>query len=207
MLTSLIDLTSTGEFEDDGAISITSADHVGQDLVLGLSLFLPDGQIEKRAIQCRSPRCYRIGAAEREDSIAVLDDHVLLWPSVQFKVQLHFNGSATDSRPVLGALALQHYQLLGEWFPFPEFVNGELFRDLFRFGSGLLATGPQAVMEAYGDVLDEFGIGHSSPPGRPPSWWNGTSWQEERERLHLLLIGRSYVVAPEFSEITDMHLC
>jgi hypothetical protein len=119
-------------------------------------------------------------------------------------VELYFNGRAQDSRTLIGALFTSHLRIVGEWFAFSHFINAALFfykADLLDTGHGLLAKGPEAVINEYRAVLAEFGIRHSSPPSRQPSWWDGTSWQVEQERLHVLLVNESYVVAPEFREV------
>jgi hypothetical protein len=203
VLTSLIDLTNTGEFEDAGSIRVSHAEYAGQDLLLRLDVALPEGDHEERSVLCRAPREHRILASEFADSVEVANDHVLIWPYSQPEVELYFNGSVQDSRMLIGALVLSHLRIVDEWFELSRFLNPGLFSgavDPLRTGHGLLAKGPESIIDAYRAVLAEFGIRHSSPPPRDPCWWDGNSWHTEQERLHVLLVGQSYVVGPEFRE-------
>lgn len=203
MLSALIATVDTGEFEDNGSLFIDAASARDSDLVICLRLNLPDGSKDARQVLCRRPRSYELMAAECADNLSVSDDHVLLWPHTQKKAALYFNGRADDSRSLLGALVQMHFRTVGEWFPFTTFMNDALFSpscDLLGAQSGLLADGPEPLIDSYAAVLDDFGIRHSTPPPRAPGWWDGVQWQHSTEKLHVLIIGRSYVVAPEFAE-------
>ena len=195
--------TATGEFEDNGSLCIEEASAHQDGLLVRLRLTLPEGGNDVRSIYCHQPRSHELFAAEFIDALSVCEDHVLLWPHLQKKTALYFNGRAVDTRSLLGALVETHYRILGEWFPFTKFMNDSMFSpivDLLGSQSGLLAEGPEQLIASYGEVLTEFGIRHSSPPSRDPSWWDGTRWQPETERLYALVIGRSYVIAPNFTE-------
>ena len=203
MLTSLIEIINTGEFEDNGSLSIEAASAHQDGLLVRLRLVLPDGGSDVRSVYCHRPRSHELLAAEFADDLSVCEDHVLLWPHVQEKNALYFNGRADDGRSLLGALLQTHHQAVGEWFEFTRFMNDALFSpavELLASQSGLLAEGPEPLIASYRSVLTDFGIRHSSPPSRDPSWWDGTQWQPETERLYALVIGRSYVIAPNFTE-------
>jgi hypothetical protein len=132
-------------------------------------------------------------------------DHFLIWPHSHPQVQLYFHGRAENSRALLGALLMTHFQIFGESVPFTRFMNSAIFSqriDLLNVGYGLLATGPESAISAYRSVLTDFRIRHSSPPSQEPKWWDGSSWQTERETLYLLMMGDSFIVAPEFLELS-----
>jgi len=203
MLTSLLEIIGTGEFEDNGSLFIEAASADQDGLLVRLRITLPDGSNDVRSIYCDQPRSHELLAAEFVNDLSVCDDHVLLWPHLQRKTALYFNGRADDTRSLLGALIKTHYRIVGEWFPFTKFMNDSLFSpkfDLLASQSGLLAEGPEQLVASYRSVLTDFGIRQSSPPSREPSWWDGTRWQPETEKLYALVIGRSYVIAPNFTE-------
>ena len=203
MLPSLLDVIDTGEFEDNGSLYIEEASTHRDGLSIRLRLVLPDGDHTIRTIVCHQPRSHALLAAVPCCDLSVVEDHVLLWPHSQSIRALYFNGRATDPRSLLGALVETHYRIVGEWIPFERFMNDALFSpaiDLLDSHSGLLAEGPDQLIIAYSNVLTDLGIRHSSPPSREPSWWDGTQWQLETEKLYALIIGPSYVVAPAFSE-------
>ncbi|MBX3416287.1 MAG: hypothetical protein KF851_01690 [Pirellulaceae bacterium] len=205
MLKSLLEIIDTGEFEDNGSLCIEEALTHQDDLLVRLRLKHPDGGTEHRTILCHQPRSHFLQAAEYFDDLSVCDDHVLLWPHSQLQAALYFNGRPDNAHALLGALVETHHRTLNDWFPITRFMNNSLFSpnvELLASGSGLLAEGPFGIIDAYASVLETFNIRHSSPPRRPPSWWDGTRWQPETEKLYALIMGSSYVVGPNFTENT-----
>lgn len=204
MLSSLLSVIDNSEFEDNGSLCIESVSTRHQDLLLQLRLRLPEGRTERRSILCERIRSHRIYAAKHADNLSVCDDHVVLWPHSEEQVNLYFNGKPRDKYALLGALLEAHARATHHWFPFTQFMNGALLSpsiELLNCQAGFLACGPQRLINAYRLVLESFGIQHSSPPPKPPHWWDGSQWQIETENLHAFILGDSYVVAPNFTEI------
>jgi len=205
MLDSLRKIIDKGEFEDNGSLVIENAMLNQDDLLIRICLTLPDGPAERRSILCRQPRSHSVIAAEFADHLDLCDNHVLLWPHCQQQVALYFNGRPADRFSLLGSLVDAHYRAVGDWIPFTKHVNSALFSPsccLLDSGSGLLAEGPAGLIDEYRAVLQTYGIRQSSPPAREPSWWDGARWRPETEKLYALIMGTSYVVAPDFSDIT-----
>jgi hypothetical protein len=201
VLESLLELAQTDEFEDAGEIFISTAVFEGLDLRLQLQIRHPDGENSVHSILCHRPRKYHVLAAEVEDSISLLADHVLLWPHVQPRVELYFNRRVTDGRALLGALFLRHQELVGDWFPFAQFMNSAFFQPhMLETAHGQLAEGPTEIIAAFVEVLKQFDIRTTTITAGEPAWWDGTSWRTEVKPLHVLLIGNSYVVSPAFTE-------
>lgn len=205
MLDSLREIIDTGEFEDNGSLWIEEVSRDSDSLLIRICLNLSDGPRERRTILCRQPRCDYLIAGEPSDYLDLSNDHVLLWPHRQQRVALYFNGRPNDRLSLLGSLVEAHYRTVGEWIPFTQYMNSALFAPsccLLDSGSGLLAEGPIKLIDEYRAVLHTYGIRHSSPPAREPTWWDGTRWQPETEELYVLIIGSSFIVGPGFSETT-----
>ena len=87
-----------------------------------------------------------------------------------------------------------HHQLVGDWFPLSRFINcAHDFAGLVSGGHGKLAEGPEPLITAYQQVMQQHGF-TTSLTSRPPLYWNGEAWVEPGE-LVVVVLGSSYVVA------------
>jgi hypothetical protein len=201
VLTQLFEFTGTIEYEEDGWLTITSADWDGSTLILTVRVHVP-GTLDKQCrIACQQPRSHRIIALENDCLVSLAADHVVLYPHNQKQSELYFNGRPTDALSLFGALIESHQVAVGNWFSVDHFLNlSGRSTDILRGGHGLLAKGPVPMLNTYANVLDRYGIKHSSVGSRDPEWWNGHQWTAETEQLYALIIGKSFVVAPSFTE-------
>ena len=201
MLTQILELTGTLEYEEDGWSTITSADWDASDLILLVRVRVPDAPDHQFRIACQQPRSHRILALTNDNLVSLTTDHVVLWPHNQKQGDLYFNGTPSDPLSLLGALIESQRDAVGNWFPVDHFLNlPGRSAEILRGGHGLLAKGPVSLLDTYAHVLDNHGIKHSSLAPRDPVWWNGDQWMPETEQLHALIVGDSFVVAPSFSE-------
>jgi len=201
VLSQFLALTETLEYEDDGWLSITSAEWERSTLTLTTSVRLPDAAHHNFRIVCTDPRSHHIVAAGVDDLVTLTADHVVLWPNTEQQGELYFNGAPNDPASLLGSLIETHLETVGRWYAVDYFLNlSGHATDVLRGGHGLLAKGPVPLLKAYAEVLDRHGASHSSPPYRDPVWWSDSQWIPEREQLFALIVGESYVVAPTFLE-------
>ncbi|MEQ1906128.1 MAG: hypothetical protein ABL888_18225 [Pirellulaceae bacterium] len=201
MLTQLFELTDTIEFEEDGWLTITSANWEGSNLILSIQVRVP-GTFEKQFhIVCHQSRSHRIIALANDSLVLLSSDHVVLYPHNQKQGDLYFNGRPSDPLSLLGALVESHRAAVGTWFSVDHFLYlpGQP-ADILRGGYGLLAKGPVQLLATYANVLDSYGIKHSLVDSHDPIRWNGEQRTTETEELHALVIGDSFVVAPSFTE-------
>lgn len=144
----------------------------------------------------------------REDSLSLglaeefrlIDDHVLLWAHTKRKLSIYFSGTCETPDSVIGALYNRHWELTKGRIPFQRFLNPHVdLTKLISGGSGMLAEGPEPLMLAYEDALQGCGFSASHIDAGEPAYWDGETWLEEREKLSVLLIDKSYIVAEKFS--------
>lgn len=201
MLTKLLELTGTLEYEEDGWTTITSADWRGSDLILLLCVHVPGSPDSQFRIRCKQARSHHIIAAANDHLVWLGTEHVVLWPHNQQQNELYFNGTSTDALSLFGALIEAQRSVLGNWFPVDYFLNlPGRSTAILRGGHGLLAKGPESLLDTFGSILNNYGIKHSRLAPRNPVWWNGNQWTLENEQLHALIVGDSYVVASSFTE-------
>jgi hypothetical protein len=206
MLDELLAQLATGEFEDDGWVMVTHADLSEASLRVGVRIRTGVAEQPDEAwdIMCLTPRGHRVELGVTSD-LFLADDHVLLWPHTQPVVQIYFRGPPTEPRTVVGALYERHRALVADWIPFGRFLNQQLaLVELLAAPSGLFGNGPQPLMLAYAEVLQDFGYMTSQFGPRPPTRIDtGLHLGEgdlvpETDRLAALILGENYVVAPAF---------
>lgn len=201
LLTKLLELTGTLEYEEDGWSEITSAVRNGSELILRLRVRIPGSPDSQFVITCQQPRSHHIIASADDNAVFLTREHVVLWPHNQQQGELYFRGTPSDPLSLFGALTEAQRGLLGNWFPIDHFLNlPGRSADILRYGHGLLAKGPVSLLDTIANVLDNYGIKHSRPALRAPLRWNGNSWVPDTEQLWALIAGDSFVVAPAFTE-------
>ncbi|SPP65551.1 hypothetical protein [Nitrospira lenta] len=200
MLNTLISLTETGEFEDNGTIRFESAQGTQDGFLLDFGVNPGDETGEQRwRIRCSGVRDYRLHF-EFTESIRVVSEHPILLPFVEQVTSLFFTGPAQNPLATVGALWECHRRLVGSWFPFERFLNllPNGLSELLATSGGQLASGPVSVMKAYADVLTAHGVRLSMLPPRSLKYWNDGQWVIPNHTLHTLILESSYVVAETF---------
>jgi len=201
MLEDLLAIAHLIDRGEDGFFSLThtewSADEITLSLDVVTDLLYPDIHPHWQVI-CSSVREHSLslGPAYKLQST---DDHVLLWGHTKRKLSLYFSGTCENPEAVIGALYSRHWELSKGWIPFQRFINPNMeLAKLISGGSGMLAEGPEVLMLAYEEVLQRFGFSESHVDAGEPAYWDGETWLEEREKLSVLVIDRSYIVAGKF---------
>jgi hypothetical protein len=189
------------EREEDGYFWLTKAVNEGSTILLSLDILsvqYPDIHPHWQ-VTCSGVREHSLSLGYA-DKFQLTDDHVLLWTHTKRKLSTYFSGTCLDVDAVVGALYHRHQELTAGWIPFQRFLNPNLeIKQLLTGGSGMLAEGAEPLMLAYEDVLRKFGFTASHVDAGEPAHWNGETWLEEREKLSVLIIDRSYIVAEEFT--------
>ena len=147
-------------------------------------------------IQARGVLEFRLVSHEVE-SIELTQRHPLLWTYDQDEVELYIQGQLLDVHAVIGRLQVAHETLARGWIAFGAYFNDRTpLQVLLAAGSGLLATGPSSVISAYQKVLEAEGLQCSA--------LNQGSLGALDAEPRVLILGRSYIIATEFSaQLTD----
>jgi hypothetical protein len=189
------------EREEDGYFWLTKAEEDGSTITLSLDILsvqYPDIHPHWQ-VTCSGLREHSLSLGYA-DKFQLTDDHVLLWAHTKRKLSTYFSGTCTDADAVIGALYQCHHELTDGWIPFHRFLNPNVnIARLLTGGSGIFAEGAEPLMLAYEDVLRKFGFTVSHVDAGEPAFWNGETWLEQREKLSVLIVDRSYIVAEIFT--------
>ena len=180
---------------DDISLNLVEASSDEKKLAIRLRLW-NGGSDEHWEVTATGLRQNRIVLGSCPDPWQFSRDHVLLWPLKQLTASLYFNGRTEKSRvALLGALFESHYALAGLWLPFGKYFkqSGRL-EDILSHGHGMLAEGPQQLIEAYAEQLRAHQI-KASVLTNVTKYWDGQRWLDENGELIALILGESFVVA------------
>ena len=196
----LMESLSTLEFEEFGSLALTGATWEANDVTLHLTLHQQGQPDQPWLLHCREVRRSRIMIERGIDNLQIETRHPLLLPHTEASVELYFSSRPSDADATIGRLVEAHWAAVGEWFDTTYFFNlgpEHSLRAMLNGGFGKLAEGPRSLIEAYADVLRASCIAVSSPPSRPPRWYDGKRWIEEAKPLFVVILGGSHVVASE----------
>lgn len=200
MLEELLAITNLVDFEDYGSLRLTHVEW-SED---ALTLFLNVSADEYPNVH---PRWQVVCSGVREDCLSLgysydlqlSNDHVLLWPHVARRTSTSFYGKSENPSAVAGALYERHWGLAGKWIAFHRFLNpGVRLTELIAGGFGMLAEGPEPLILAYEEVMQQHGFSTSHLDPSKPVYWGGEGWLEEKAALSALVLDESYVVAEKF---------
>jgi hypothetical protein len=200
MLEDLLAIAHLIDQEEDGSLSLRHTEWSAEAITLSLDITMdryPDIHRHWQVI-CSGVRAHSLslGFAYK---LQLTDDHVLLWLHMKRRLSTYFSGKCETPDAIIGALYSRHWELTDGWIPFHRFFNSNVqLTKLIIGGSGMLAEGPEPLILAYEDVIQKFGFSTSHLDAGEPAYWNGETWLEEREKLLVLVLDRSYIVAEKF---------
>jgi hypothetical protein len=195
----LLDTISTLEFEEFGHFAITAATWADNNVTLHLTVHQQEQEDQPWRLKCGVVRRSRIVNDQGIDALWIKTEHPLLLPHSEAVVELYFSSRPSDPDAAVGRLIEAHNAVVGAWFDCLHFFNlgpQRSLRAMLNGGFGKLAAGPQPLIDRYAEALRNSGVAVSSPPSRPPVWWNGAKWVEEVKPLFAVVLGASYVVSP-----------
>lgn len=200
MLEDFLAATSGVDFEGYGSLCLTRAEWSEGSLTLSLEVSADEdpGIHPRWQVVCSGVRedSFSLGYA---DDLQFLTDHVLLWPHAAPESAVSFYGRAENPYAVAGALYQRHWELMDKWLPFHRFLNpGVRLTELIAGGFGMLAEGPEPLILAYEEVLQQYGFSTSHRDPRRPVYWGGEGWLEQGAALSVLILDESYIVAENF---------
>lgn len=127
--------------------------------------------------------------------------HVLVRELIERRHSLYINGSVDRPAEVVGRLFSAHTTIVADWIPFGRYLNECCQPErVLEGGHGLIAAGPEFLIDCYDKTLRGCGIGTSRPPSHPAKVWDGTNWQEVPASVNGFLVGSSYFLATNLEE-------
>ena len=174
-------------FEDDVYLRPINIHENNEDLIIifTVSLYDTNDVIQKWKVTCNDFHDYRF-ILDFVDDINLFSDHVLLWETNQKQCELYYRGSITDRNELIGALYNKHKEIMRGWIDLDHFINQKLDW-LFQGELGLVATGPNELINEYKKIFEERSLSASIIP----------SWREPHKKK-LIVFGKSYVIAEDF---------
>lgn len=132
-------------------------------------------------------------------NMEITTDHALLWQFSDKQSELYFNGFTDFTQNLYFDLYQTHYNCFENLEDFQQTIhNPRNFDRLRRPSSGLLARGPNKLMQLYGAILKGYGINYSIIGERLPTFWNGYGTEEEEGKAKVLFMAGSYIIADDF---------
>jgi hypothetical protein len=189
----------TIEYEEGGSVYITRTDRFSDDLKVEFSIHTGvDGQSQLWEVQITGVRAVSITSGF-SDKIDLFDEHPLLWPYNQFQTSLYFARSSKHPYQLFASIYHIHMQETKKWFPLEKFINGNIpIVDLCKSTSGLFASGPINLLEAYKRTLEIHEMNPTIVGGHNPEQRTNRRWVVENAKLKALVIGVSYVIGETF---------
>lgn len=102
----------------------------------------------------------------KSSSVDLTFDHPVLWPHNSAQKELYFSSKPSEPAAVFGSLAEAFLELVGPWFPISRFMNHMPTIELLSRGHGLLASGPEPIIDRLAYVLHGYGVRHNILPLR-----------------------------------------
>ena len=193
----LLSLTETLEFEEYGGIRLLSVEFPERGARIRLRVWPGDLSDQNRWAdwEIETPQAFDVRLEMgRIDRLSLKDDHFLLSAFRAGTADLAFHGRPDAPSAVVAAMLSAHWQVAGNWIPFGKGLNGLGPIELLATGGGILATGPRALIDAYAEVLDRFGLEPSLLPGPRQGRMDAVP-----RDLSVLLLDSSYVIGAGFA--------
>jgi len=151
---------------EDGGMEIIAMELLGNDLNLKIELWDDLYGIPRQQwrLECRCVKDYRLQPSNNKVGLEVMTEHPLLFPHNKVQSELFFNGTTDKLKDLLADLMIAHNKIVGTWFSLGDFVHQipclthvpYIKNSDFKFG--LLARGPDIVMQEYLKVMKQYEI-------------------------------------------------
>ena len=193
-----------------GSIEWRSARKDGGSLELEVFIETGSHELADRAWKIRVEEACEIDLKEQRlgapEELTLSPDHVLLWPYKDMVNQLNFTGPSGTHESLLWDLHDRHWRVTKGWIPFESFINWNFIWNRLSGGHGVLASGPNRLLQEYASVLRESELEpyFPYPPHQPvraygPEGVSKLLWEEENPELSVLILFGPYVIGTGFS--------
>ncbi|TJY43837.1 hypothetical protein E5161_00015 [Cohnella pontilimi] len=189
MINELLKTLDETPLEDDVFFRITECvKRTDDELELSLDIVYQyqTDVIQTWKLTCKDVHDHKISFCYFE-SIEEYDEHILLWRYNQPDFELYFSSIPNDIEALIGKLYREHIDITKQWIPFGSLFN-EKVNWLLEQGNGLLATGPEQIINVYNRALQEQGVRSSII----------AKGQQQTNNYKVLLLEDSFIIAKEF---------
>jgi hypothetical protein len=191
VLNELLEITRTGEFEDNGTLVLQSStwrDNSGE------LRFRVDHGTEVTSfwtLHCSGVIEYLLRDSQYQLGLNIVkSEHPVIDQHCEPREGVYISRTPKDVDRIVGQLWAAHLKSADDWISFDRYLNRELpLRVLLESGSALLASAPTFLASVYIDVLES----NRCEPSRVPA---GPARAASAQLAHF---GDSYVVASQIS--------
>ena len=141
--------------------------------------------IQKWEVKCNQVKDYKLTLDYFED-IELTSNHPILLEHKEANCELYFHGESIEVYKVIGELLIEHQKVTDNWIEFHHFINGSI-EWLLNQQQGLLAKGPESIINIYHNVLESNQVKTSI-----------LKLNQLQEETTALLLGKSYIISKEF---------
>ncbi|MFZ2490139.1 MAG: hypothetical protein WA208_01510 [Thermoanaerobaculia bacterium] len=187
MLHELLEITCTGEFEDNGTLALQSSTWRDDALELGFRVDHGTGVISFWTVQCSGVIEYALRDAHYQIGLNICEsDHPVIDQHTESREGVYISKAPKSSDTVVGQLWAAHVRRVDDWISFDRYLNTEvLLQTLLESGNALIASAPAFLASAYLQVLESNRCAPSRVPAGPA----------RASSARLVHFGDSYVVA------------
>jgi len=187
MIHELLEITRTGEFEDNGTLALQSSTWTGASMELGFRVDHGTDVTSFWTLHCSDVIEYSLRDAHYQIGLNIHEaDHPAIDQYTESREGVYLSKAAAESERVVGQLWAAHLECVDDWIPFDRYLNCELpLRTLLESGNALVASAPSFLASVYFEVL----ASNRCEPSRVPA---GAARAASAQLAHF---GESYVVA------------
>ena len=195
----LLDSLDTNFDDSEGWIRLVDADWFADDLKLNLSIrFHDDRDPELWEVSCFSVVEDSL-CSNGAEVLTVSADSPLLKPFFEPEVDIMFSQNSVVPETLFGIVCSCCIEVMGRPESITKFINAApAISGISSSNFGLLGRFPESLAARILDALKDKPITTNALPGRLPKRWDGSEYVDYGQ-LQALEIGRSYVVAEQFS--------
>jgi hypothetical protein len=156
-LPELLAILATPEFEEFGEMHVASAEWSSDSLVIRAEVDHGDESRSSWQLRFRGVIESHLTVLTQCGLNVWRSDHPAIDQYTDAHEHLHFAMAPISVDGVIGQVWQAHVDAVdGDWIPFERYLNATIgLAALLRSGSGLLATGPTFLINAYASVLQE----------------------------------------------------
>ena len=188
----LNDIINSDWYQDEGCVAINKLEYVNDDINIEFSLETGEYETPNQVwrLTAKSVKSNKINL-DWGNNFQIFNDHFLLWEFNDHLTRLYFSGDGNDQNKLFVDFHKMHKSLYEKYFDIDKYINSSLdLINLCNSNVGLFAAGPMKILENYYECLKRN--------DRNP-YYESYSKPEIDEQVLLLILGKSYLIAKNFT--------
>lgn len=182
------------KFDDDVYLRLVVIEVVDTNLKVEIhvnQVFNDEVTIQKWIVEFQQVKDFKFTVDYFEDVVLETNQHPLIYEYLEPTYELYFNYKPNNAHMIIGELLNRHQKVTDNWVEFSRYFNENLAWLLLQ-ENGLLASGPEPIINHYVEILEK----HHLKPSK-------IKVNDKREEVIVIILGNSYVVCEhvEFKRI------